>query len=121
MADLQGKAKDLKGYADIMKSQVDTTQVTFGQPYIMKVGQSEGLFAATVSQAKDGELSAPVKGNNAVFVFQVSKSETTDRKLDENQTAAQFARERGSQMVMRNAINILRAATKVEKSTIKFF
>ena len=121
VADLQGKAKDLKGYADIMKSQVDTTQVTFGQPYIMKVGQSEGLFAATVSQAKDGELSAPVKGNNAVFVFQVSKSETTDRKLDENQTAAQFARERGSQMVMRNAINILRAATKVEKSTIKFF
>ena len=119
--DLAGKAKDLNGYAAVMKASVDTTQVTFGQPFIAKVGAGESAFAASVNAAKEGELQGPVKGNSGVFVFQVSKSETTDRKLDDNQTAAQFSRERGSQMVMRNAIGILRNATKVKKSTIKFF
>ena len=117
----QGKAKDLNGYAALMNAKVDTTQVTFGQMFIAKIGVGESNLTARVATAKQGEVVGPVKGNNGVYVFQVVKQDRTERTATPEEGNRQFAMQRGSNAVMNHALDILRKATTVENKMIKFF
>ena len=121
MAQLTGKAKDLNGYATLMNAKVDTTQVTFGQMFIAKIGVGESNLTARVATAKLNDVVGPVKGNNGVYVFQVTKQERTQRTATPEEGNRQFAMQRGSNAVMNHALDILRNATTVENKMIKFF
>ena len=121
IAKYKGKAKDMNGYAALMNSKVDTTQVTFGQMFIAKIGVGESDLTARVATAKLNAIEGPVKGNNGVYVFQVVKQERTERTAVPEESERQFASTRGNQAVMSNALQILRKATKIENKMIKFF
>lgn len=121
VAQLAGKAKDLNGYAELMNAKVDTTQVTFGQMFIAKIGVGESDLTARVATAKLNDVVGPVKGNNGVYVFQVTKQERTERTATPEEGNRQFAMTRGSNAVMNHALDILRNATTVENKMIKFF
>ena len=121
VAQLAGKAKDLNGYAELMNAKVDTTQVTFGQMFIAKIGVGESDLTARVATAKLNDVVGPVKGNNGVYVFQVTKQERTERTATPEEGNRQFAMTRGSNAVMNHVLDILRNATTVENKMIKFF
>ena len=121
MAKLEGK-KTLAEAAQALSAAVDTTQVTFGQPYIPKVGMGEAALTARVAVAKEGAVSAPVKGVSGVYMFQVIKNDVSQRPTTDEETNRQFAITRGNNVVLQNALSILRKATNVTKSDmIKFF
>ena len=120
MKKLEGK-KTLAEFASAMKSTVDTTQVTFGQSFIPKIGVGESELTAKVAVAKKDVVVGPVKGATGVYAFKVtgvSKSERTPTDIEADRT---FASTRGNQVVMQNAVEILRKAVKVEKDMIRFF
>ncbi|MDD6778416.1 MAG: peptidyl-prolyl cis-trans isomerase, partial [Bacteroidales bacterium] len=121
VAQLAGKAKDLNGYAELMNAKIDTTQVTFGQMFIAKIGVGESDLTARVATAKLNDVVGPVKGNNGVYVFQVTKQERTERTATPEEGNRQFAMTRGSNAVMNHVLDILRNATTVENKMIKFF
>ena len=71
--------------------------------------------------AKKDVVGGPVKGATGVYAFQVtgvSKSERTPTDVEADRT---FASTRGNQVVMQNAVEILRKAVKVEKDMLRFF
>ena len=115
-----GKANDLAGYAQLMNSKIDTAQVTFGQPFIPGIGIGESKLVANVTAANENELKGVVKGNNAVFVYNVFKKEVSQRTPGD-EVDRQFAMTRGNSAVMQNVEAILRKAAKVENKMIKFF
>lgn len=117
----KGKAKDMNGYAQLMNTKVDTTQVTFGQMFIAKIGMGESNLTARVSVAKPNVIEGPVKGNSAVYVYEVVKQDRTPRTAAAEETTRQFAMTRGNNAVMQHTLDILRKATKVENKMIKFF
>ncbi|MGN1237828.1 MAG: peptidyl-prolyl cis-trans isomerase, partial [Muribaculaceae bacterium] len=121
LAKYDGKAKDLNGFATLMNAKVDTTQVTFGQMFIAKIGVGESDLTARVATAKLNDVVGPVKGNNGVYVFQVVKQDRTERTPTTEEGDRRFAMSRGSNAVMNHALDILRNATTVENKMIKFF
>ncbi|MDR0994680.1 MAG: SurA N-terminal domain-containing protein [Tannerella sp.] len=71
--ELKGKnLNSLQAYAKAMSSEVDSVKfITFSTPRITGIG-IEPKLNAEIYLAKDGQLSAPIAGNNAVYVFQVT-------------------------------------------------
>ena len=121
VAKFQGKASDIAGYAKLMDVTVDSTQVTFGQNYIGKIGAGESALTASVASAQPGTVVGPIKANTSVIVYKIVNQEQSKRELTDMETTQQFARTRGNQMVMNQALNILRNATDVENMMIRFF
>ncbi len=121
VAQYQGKASDIAGYAKLMDVAVDSAKVTFGQNYIAKIGAGESALTASVATAEPGKVMGPIKANTSVIVYEIVNQEQSKREVTDMETTQQFARTRGSQAVMSQAINILRNATDVENLMIKFF
>ena len=61
MAQYNGKANDVAGYAALMGTQADTTSVSFGQFMIPKIGMGESALTAKASVAKAGQLVGPCR------------------------------------------------------------
>lgn len=120
MKKLEGK-KSLAEFASAMSTSIDTTQVTFGQAFIPKIGVGESELTAKVSVAKKGAVVGPVKGVNGVYAFEVTKVDKSERTPTDIEADRTFATTRGNQAVMQNAIEILRKAVKVKKDMLKFF
>lgn len=121
LGDIENVKGDLNAYAAKLGAKVDTTDITFGQPFIPKVGMSESALIGRASVAQVGGVQAPVKGESGVFVYQVIEQSKTPRTPEDADAVRQFTATRGSGVVMQNALAILRKATKVEKDLIKFF
>ena len=121
VAQYQGKASDIEGYAKLMNVAVDSAQVTFGQNYIAKIGAGESELTASVAAAQPNTVVGPIEANTSVIVFEVVKQDTSKRELTDMETEQQFARSRGNQAVMSQAINILENAVDVENKMIRFF
>ena len=119
MKQYSGKAKDLNGYASLMGVAIDTANVVFttGDPKI------EPKLVGHICSAKQGTVQGPIKGNDAVYVYQIVKQEKAERKSSKEELDNRFAQRRGAQMFAnpRTINNILNKATKVKKSLIKFF
>ncbi len=120
MSQYKGKAKDIAGYAQVMSTSVDTTSVTFAQPYIPMIGMEPALLGR-VPVAKTGELVGPVKGNFGVYVFQVTGKNDQAPSLTPAQSGDRFSAIRGGQAVMQKAVDILRNSTEVKNEMIKFY
>ena len=76
---IKGKASDINGYAQLLGSQVDSTEVTFGQMYIPGIGVMESTLLGQVPVTPKGKLSEPVQGNNAVYVYTVYEIDNQGR------------------------------------------
>ncbi|MBR3100405.1 MAG: SurA N-terminal domain-containing protein [Muribaculaceae bacterium] len=122
MKQFNGKAKDLAGYASIMGAQVDTTQVVFAQDMIAKIEGESGLVGR-VAVAKPGALVGPWKGENGIYVFQVTKQDKAQRVPTKEELDNRYAQSRGASLVANpSAIyGILSRATNVKKSLINFY
>ena len=119
MKQYEGKAKDLNGYASLMGVKVDTANVVFasGNPSI------EPKLVGRMSVAKQGVFQGPIKGNDAIYVYQVVKQEKAERKPTKEELDNRYAQTRGAQIFAspRSIYNILSKATTVKKNLIKFY
>ena len=118
---IKGKASDINGYAQLLGSQVDSTEVTFGQMYIPGIGVMESTLLGQVPVTPKGKLSEPVQGNNAVYVYTVYEIDNQGRPYNYEENAARFNQQFGSQAVMQNLIGIMMEKEKVENNTLKFY
>lgn len=117
---LDGK-KTLSEFATAMNAKVDTAQVTFGQSYIPKIGAGESELTGAVYAAKENSVVGPIKGKTGVYAFVVTNNVKSERTPTDQEADRTFSTTRGSQAVMRNAVNILRHSVKVEKDMLRFF
>ena len=96
---LQEKMQAAKSIADVAKMEgavTDTIKhVNFASnTFVSKVGNSEPALSGSVSLAKKGDFKAGIKGNGAVYAYQVLNQTKTDAKFDakqEKQQAAQMS------------------------------
>lgn len=117
----KGKAKDVAGYATLMGTTADTTNVAFGQYIIPKFGPGESSLAAKASVAKAGDLVGPMKTNNGVIVFNVISVDSEGRPYNFDETAVIYQRARGASALSPRLTQILRGRNKVTNNILKFY
>lgn len=121
MADFQGKAKDVPGYAAAMKVAVDTTQVTFGQPMVRNFPPFESALNANVAVAKEGQLVGPVALNSSLIVFQVIKVDKEGRPFDFQNDSMVYTQREGAMALQQSLAAILLSNKKVDNRIQKFY
>ena len=119
MKQYQGKAKDMNGYAALMGTKVDTANVVF----TVGAANIEPKVIGRICASKQGALQGPVKGEDAVYVYQVVKEQKAERKPTKEELDNRYSQSRGAQLFAnpRNIYNILSKATKVTKRLIDFY
>ena len=127
MADYQGKASDLNGYATAMAAKVDTATVNFVQPFIPMVGY-DPILTGAVAGSKQGALVGPMKGSSGVYVFTVVSADNKGTQLSEEEAANRYVQRFGGAAVVGSRQNqepmffqILREANPVDNNLIKFY
>ncbi len=121
IADYQGKAKDVAGYAKLMKTSVDTTTVNFGQYYVSGLGMAESAVQGKVANAKKGALIGPMQSNNAVVVLQVTDIDTEGRPFNAEESAIRYNQQRGAQHMLNGLDRILLGKKKVKNNINVFY
>lgn len=117
----KGKASDLAGYAQLMGTKVDTTDINFGQLSIYNPGVGGPDVAATVSVTDPGKLTGPVKGSTGVVVFNIINVDKQGRPYSFDESAMTYNRSRGAAALGGNIQMILLGNKKVENNLMKFF
>ena len=120
MNQFKGKASDLAGYAKLLGTSVDSTEVTFGQNSIRGIGFEPAILGMT-SVAAPNTMSELIQGDNGVYVFTVTGLDDASRPYNYEEYAARFNQQFGNQAVMQNLINIMMEHNKVENNTLKFY
>ena len=115
----KGKANDLNGYAQLMGVSVDTANVVFasGDPKI------EQKIIGRICGSKQGVCQGPVKGDRAVYVYQIVKQEKSERQPSKEELDRSYAQRRGSRIYAspRYINQVLTKTFKPKKNTIKFY
>jgi peptidyl-prolyl cis-trans isomerase D len=113
---------NLEQYAEAMKSTIDSVKfVTFATPRITKIGV-EPVLNAKALQLSAGELVGPYKGNNAVYVIQLTnktESEQTYNAESQIQSLQMQNYYRIDQWFRSN--RILKDNAKIEDNFNRFF
>lgn len=120
-ADLAAKnLSSMEAYADAMGSSVDSVKfVSFGTRRISGIGVEPNLNAE-VSLAQVGQVSAPVQGNNGVYVFKVYAENTDAKTFNE----AEVMRSLDANNIYRlsyQAIQTLVDKAEIEDNRIRFY
>ena len=121
IADYNGKGKSVAEYAAAMQVKADTTQVTFGQPYVRNFPMYESALQANVAVAKKGELVGPVALNQSVLVFTVTDVTAPSREFDYKNDAMVFNQREGVASFQRTLPAVLLGNKKVENKIQKFY
>lgn len=121
LSEYNGKAKDVAGYAQLMGSSVDSTNVTFGQPMIAGLGFNDSEVLGSVAVAEKGQTVGPLKGNSAVVVLQVLDIDKEGRPYNYEESASNFNRTRGAAMLGNALPMILQGNSKVDNRLMKFY
>lgn len=121
IADYNGKGKSVAEYAAAMQVKSDTTQVTFGQPYVRNFPMYESALQANVAVAKKGELVGPVALNQSVVVFTVTDVTAPSREFDYKNDAMVFNQREGVASFQRTLPAVLLGNKKVENKIQKFY
>lgn len=121
IADYNGKGKSVAEYAAAMQVKADTTQVTFGQPYVRNFPMYESALQANVAVAKKGELVGPVALNQSVVVFTVTDVTAPSRECDYKNDAMVFNQREGVASFQRTLPAVLLGNKKVENKIQKFY
>lgn len=121
MKQFEGKAQNLEGYAQLMGTQVDTTQVVFSQGMIAKIGPEPALIGRVVS-SKPNQLVGPVKGDNGVYAFMVTKVEKDKRVRSKEELRQRYAQSHsGLTASPQGIVAILGKSTDVKRQLIKIY
>ncbi len=123
-AQLLGEMRGAKSLAEVAKAQgavQDTvSNITFSAPvFVYKVAGSEPVLSGAVAAAKKGDFVNGVRGENAVYAFQVLDQKKRGGKPDPAQDASQLA-----SSYMRNLnglMSILARNAKIEDNRYKFY
>lgn len=120
-ADLTAKnLSSIEAYAQAMGSSVDSVKfVSFGTRRISGVGVEPNLNAA-VSLAKVDQVSAPVKGNNGVYVFKVF-AENNDAKQYNEEAEMRAINANNTYRLSYQTIQSLVNKADVEDNRIRFY
>jgi len=120
-ADLTAKnLSSIEAYAQAMGSSVDSVKfVSFGTRRISGVGVEPNLNAA-VSLAKVDQVSAPVKGNNGVYVFKVC-AENNDAKQYNEEAEMRTINANNAYRLSYQTIQSLVNKADVEDNRIRFY
>lgn len=121
MSQYAGKANDLDGYASLMGSRIDSTNVNFGQQMIAAFGLNESELQAQVANAKVNQLVGPVKANNALVVFKVISTDEPSRPYTFEESAQVFNSNRGAFRLSQMIQQILLGDKQVENNLSKFY
>jgi peptidyl-prolyl cis-trans isomerase D len=118
VAQYTGKAKDIAGYAKAMGTEVAEGDVNFNSPMLANIGVNESALQGAIAAAKQGAVVGPVKGNNAVVVFQVKKVDTASRPYSYEEYAARFNQSLGAGRF--NPMLLLLGKEKVKNNSLDF-
>ncbi|MDE6430495.1 MAG: SurA N-terminal domain-containing protein [Duncaniella sp.] len=121
MADYDGKAKDVAGYAQLMNVSVDTTTVNFGQYMVPGLGMSESAVQGKIANAQKGAVVGPVQGNNAIIVLQVTDIDNEGRPYDFDENSVRYNQQRGAARMMNSLDRILLGNKKITNNINKFY
>ena len=121
LADYQGKAKDVAGYAAVMGAQVDTTTVNLSQYMIPGLGMNEAAVQGRVAAAKAGQLVGPMQANNSVVVLQVLNIDNEGRPYSYDESAIRFGQQRGAGRMANMLPAILLGNNKIKNNINKFY
>lgn len=121
LADYQGKAKDVAGYAALMKADVDTTNVNFSQYLIPGLGANESAVQGQVAAAKPGTLVGPMQANNSVVVFTVVSVDNEGRPYNFDESAVRYNQQRGAARLGNSLDRILIGKQKVKNKMTTFY
>lgn len=121
MADYNGKAKDVAGYAALLKTSVDTTTVNFGQPFIPGLGMYESAIQGKVAAAKKGAVVGPVSGKNAFVVLQVTEIDTEGRPFNQLESAMRYQQTYGAGRLANQLPLVLLGNQKIKNNMNKFY
>lgn len=121
LADYQGKAKDIAGYAAVMDAQVDTTTVNLSQYMIPGIGMNEAAVQGRVAAAKAGQLVGPMQANNSVVVLQVLNIDNEGRPYNYDESAIRFGQQRGAGRMANMLPAILLGNNKIKNNINKFY
>lgn len=121
MSDYAGKAKDVKGYAELMGTQVDTTEVTFGQAVVKGFPVRESALLANAKATKPGETAGPFVTDNSIVVIEVLGVENSPREFDYDNDAMMFNQQMGSALIQRNLNDILIGRNKITNNLQQFY
>ena len=121
IADYKGKANDVAGYAAAMQVKADTTQVTFGQPFVRNFPMFESALQANVAVAKQGQLVGPVALNNSVIVFAVTDINNQGREFDFENDAMVFNQREGAASFQRSLPDVILGNNKIENRIQNFY
>lgn len=120
LAQYQGKANTVAEYAALMETEVDTTDVTFGQSFVPRIGAESALIGqATV--AKANQTMGPIEANNSVIVYEVVNVNNENRPYNYEESAKLFNRSVGSAALSSRIYDILTNNKKVENRMLKFY
>ncbi len=116
-AQLIEKIQGMKSVAEVAKVagavQDTVSHITFAAPvFVQKVASSEPILSGAVSSAKQGQFVSGVKGEGAVYAFQVLAQNKLEGKFDQKQEESQLA-----QSYMRNMNSLMQ--TLVRKAKIE--
>ena len=121
LADIAGKANSLDEYATLLNSQVDTTEITFGQRLVRGFAIGEPQLLAEGSVAPQGKIAGPFATDNYVVVMEVLETEKTGREFDYENDAMMYTQQYGASALSRNIFGILLGRDKIKNNLQRFY
>ena len=118
---MKARPKDIAGYAQLMKTSVDTTTVNFGQYMIPGLGMNESVVMGKIANAQKGALVGPLQGNNAVIVMQVTEIDNAGRPFDLDENTIRYNQQRGAARMINTLDRILIGNKKVTNNINAFY
>lgn len=117
-----GKANDVAGYAQLMGTDVNTTDVNFASPMFGNLGVNENALQGKAAGSAKGQLVGPVQGNTRVVVFTIDNVDVEGRPNDFRENANEFNRTQGFNIIFNNAnlLNVLRGDKEITNYSIDF-
>lgn len=119
MADYQGKASDLAGYAQAMGKEVEHGNVNITMPALLNVGLNESALHGAIAAADKGQFVGPVKGNRGIMVFEVEGINTDNRPFSEEEYGQRFNQTFGL-MRLPSPLPLLLGKDKVDNRSLNF-
>ncbi len=121
IAQYNGKAKDINGYAAAMGVKVDTATVNFAQYALTYPDFAGPEVAAKAYNAKKGQMFGPTKATNGVVVMQVADIEKNGRPFNFDESASIYSRTRGADALSQMIPLILMGNKKIQNNMLDFF
>lgn len=117
----QGKANSVAAYAELMETRVDTTDVTFGQAFVPRIGAQESTLIGQAAVAPAHQVMGPIQAKNSVIVYEVVNVDNEGRPYNYEESAQTFARTVGAQALSSRIYEILSNNKDIDNRMLKFY